>query len=49
LVRGAASTIKLAADDVRSEVIPDCGHYCLEEAPQEILAALTGFLGGGAP
>ncbi len=41
---GAANTMKLAADDVQSLVIPGSGHYCLEEAPQEILAALTAFL-----
>jgi transposase len=26
-----------------SVVIPGCGHYCLEEAPEEIVAALTMF------
>ncbi len=26
------------------ELIPGCGHYCLEEAPEEMLAALTAFL-----
>jgi len=36
--------MKLAADDVQSLVIPGSGHYCLEEAPQEMLAALTAFL-----
>jgi pimeloyl-ACP methyl ester carboxylesterase len=41
---GVANTMKLAADDVRSVVIPGSGHYCLEEAPQEMLAALTAFL-----
>jgi len=41
---GAANTMKLAADDVQSVVIPGCGHYCLEEAPDEVLAALTAFL-----
>ena len=41
---GAANTMKLAADDVQSVVIPGSGHYCLEEAPGEILAALTAFL-----
>jgi pimeloyl-ACP methyl ester carboxylesterase len=41
---GAANTMKLAADDVHSVVISGCGHYCLEEAPKEILAALTTFL-----
>ena len=39
-----AKTMRLAADDVRSVVMPGCGHYCLEEAPGEILEALTGFL-----
>ena len=41
---GAANTMKLAADDVQSLVIPGSGHYCLEEAPEEMLAALTAFL-----
>jgi pimeloyl-ACP methyl ester carboxylesterase len=36
--------MKLAADDVQSVVIPGCGHYCLEEGPEEILDALTTFL-----
>jgi pimeloyl-ACP methyl ester carboxylesterase len=35
---------ELAADDVQSVVIPGSGHYCLEEAPEEVLAALTAFL-----
>ena len=41
---GAANTMRLAADDVQSVVIPGCGHYCLEEAPEEVVAALTAFL-----
>jgi pimeloyl-ACP methyl ester carboxylesterase len=41
---GAANTMKLTADDVQSVVIPGSGHYCLEEAPEEVLAALTAFL-----
>jgi pimeloyl-ACP methyl ester carboxylesterase len=41
---GAANTMKLAANDVQSVVIPGCGHYCLEEAPEKVLAALTTFL-----
>jgi pimeloyl-ACP methyl ester carboxylesterase len=41
---GAANTMKLAADDVQSVVIPVCGHYCLEEGLQEVVAALTAFL-----
>jgi len=31
---GAATTMKLAADDVQSVVIPGSGHYCLEKAPR---------------
>ena len=30
--------------DVQSVVSPGSGHYCLEEAPEEVLAALTAFL-----
>jgi pimeloyl-ACP methyl ester carboxylesterase len=41
---GAANTMKLTADDVQSVVIPGSGHYCLEEAPEEVAAALTAFL-----
>jgi pimeloyl-ACP methyl ester carboxylesterase len=41
---GAATTMKLAAGDVQSLVIPGSGHYCLEEAPEEVAAALTAFL-----
>jgi pimeloyl-ACP methyl ester carboxylesterase len=41
---GAATTMRLAADDVQSVVIPGCGHHCLEEAPEQMLAALTAFL-----
>ena len=36
--------MKLAADDVQSLVIPGCGHHPAEEAPEEMLAALTAFL-----
>jgi pimeloyl-ACP methyl ester carboxylesterase len=39
-----ADTMKLAADDVQTVVIPGCGHYPAEEAPDETLAALTAFL-----
>jgi len=41
---GAANTMRLAADNVQSVVIPGSGHYCLEEAPGEVTAALTAFL-----
>jgi tRNA U34 5-methylaminomethyl-2-thiouridine-forming methyltransferase MnmC len=36
--------MKLAADDVQTLVIPDCGHWVAEQAPDELLAALTAFL-----
>jgi len=39
-----AGTMKLAADDVQTLVIPGCGHHPPEEAPDETLAALTEFL-----
>ena len=39
-----ADTMKLAADDVQTLVIPGCGHHPPEEAPEEMLAALTAFL-----
>jgi len=41
---GVANTMKLAADDVQSAVIPGSGHWVAEEAPEELLAALTAFL-----
>lgn len=37
-------TLAPAADDVTSIVLPDCGHFPAEEAPQDMLAALTEFL-----
>ena len=39
-----ADTMKLAADDVQTLVIPDCGHHPAEETPEETVAALTAFL-----
>ena len=39
-----ADAMKLVADDVQSLVIPDTGHWVAEEAPEEMLAALTAFL-----
>ena len=32
------------ADDMRFELIPDCGHFLAEERPDELLDRLTGFL-----
>jgi pimeloyl-ACP methyl ester carboxylesterase len=39
-----AGTMQQVADDVQSLVIPGCGHWVAEQAPQELLAALTTFL-----
>ena len=36
--------MKPVADDVQSVVIPGAGHWVAEEAPDEMLAALTAFL-----
>jgi pimeloyl-ACP methyl ester carboxylesterase len=41
---GAAAQMKLVADNVQSAVIPSAGHFVAEEAPTEMLAALTTFL-----
>jgi pimeloyl-ACP methyl ester carboxylesterase len=40
----AADTMKLTADDVQTLVIPGIGHWLAEQAPEEMLAALTAFL-----
>ncbi len=42
---GVGNTMKLAADDVQTLVIPGCGHWVAEQAPEELLAALTAFPG----
>ena len=41
---GVGNTMKLAADNVQTLVIPGCGHWVAEQAPEELLAALTAFL-----
>jgi pimeloyl-ACP methyl ester carboxylesterase len=40
----AADTMKLAAGDVETLVIPGVGHWLAEQAPDELVTALTGFL-----
>ena len=40
----AGNGIKPAAEDVQTVVIPDVGHWVAEQAPEEMLAALTEFL-----
>ena len=39
-----ASTMKLVAEDVQGHVLPGAGHWVAEQAPEELLAALTAFL-----
>jgi hypothetical protein len=34
----------MVADDVQTVVLPDCGHWVAEQAPEALLAALTDFL-----
>lgn len=36
--------MKLLADDVETTVIPGAGHFLAEEAPEDLLGALTAFL-----
>jgi pimeloyl-ACP methyl ester carboxylesterase len=40
----AGDAMKLVADDVQTLVIPGTGHWLAEQAPEELLAALTEFL-----
>ncbi|MEV6126281.1 alpha/beta hydrolase [Streptomyces violaceusniger] len=44
LGEAVGNTMRLAADDVESHVLPGCGHYPAEEVPEAMLAALTAFL-----
>ena len=41
---GAGKTMKLVADDVQSVVLAGSGHWVAEQAPEQLLAALTDFL-----
>jgi pimeloyl-ACP methyl ester carboxylesterase len=41
---GVGNTMRLVAEDVQSVVLPGSGHCVAEEAPDELLAALTPFL-----
>ena len=38
------ATMQLVADDVQTLVVPDCGHWVAEQAPEELLAAMAAFL-----
>jgi pimeloyl-ACP methyl ester carboxylesterase len=39
-----AAAMELAATHVQTLVIPNCGHFVAEEAPKQLLAALTAFM-----
>ena len=41
---GPGNTMKLAADDVQTMVLTGSGHWLAEQAPEQLLAALTTFL-----
>jgi len=41
---GPGNTMKLVADDVQAMVLAGSGHWVAEQAPEELLAALTAFL-----
>ncbi len=41
---GPGNTMKLVADDVRTVVLAGSGHWVAEQAPEQLLAALTEFL-----
>ena len=41
---GVAETMMLVADDVQDVVLPGAAHWVAEQAPEELLAALTQFL-----
>jgi pimeloyl-ACP methyl ester carboxylesterase len=36
--------MRLVADDVQSVIVPGSGHWVAEEAPEQLLSAITGFL-----
>jgi pimeloyl-ACP methyl ester carboxylesterase len=41
---GVGNTMKLAADDVQTMVLTGSGHWVAEQAPEQLLGALTAFL-----
>jgi pimeloyl-ACP methyl ester carboxylesterase len=44
LGQGVIDTMKLVADDLQSVIIPGSGHWVAEQAPEQLVAALTQFL-----
>jgi pimeloyl-ACP methyl ester carboxylesterase len=43
-MEGPGLLMKLVANDVQGLVIPGAGHFLAEEAPEQMIAALTEFL-----
>jgi pimeloyl-ACP methyl ester carboxylesterase len=43
-MEGVEATMKLVADDVQGVVLSGAAHWVAEQAPDELLAALTEFL-----
>jgi pimeloyl-ACP methyl ester carboxylesterase len=41
-----ATEIGFAAADVRAAVIEDCGHWIMEEAPEQAVTMILSFLRG---
>jgi pimeloyl-ACP methyl ester carboxylesterase len=41
---GVGMTMQLVADDVQAMVLPGSGHWVAEQAPEDLLSALTAFL-----
>ena len=41
---GPSTAMKLVADDVQGHVIPGAAHWVAEQAPDDLVATLTGFL-----
>jgi pimeloyl-ACP methyl ester carboxylesterase len=44
LGQGVMDTMNLVADDVQRVIIPGTGHWVAEQAPEQLVAALTPFL-----
>ena len=41
-----ATVMRFAADDVEEDVVPDSGHWIMEEQPQQAIAIITKFIAG---
>jgi pimeloyl-ACP methyl ester carboxylesterase len=43
LTIGVPASYRRYADDMRLELLPDCGHFVAEEAPQQLLVRMEEF------